>query len=822
MRVAFAFLWLTGLLCFPVSAQTWGTVEGRVIEYDTREPLHLVTVVVDGTNYGTATSPDGRFLIRLPLGRHVLRFSAVGFVSRLDSIVVGRVGSTVVNVALRTGVIDMDDVTVDASRSPREAGVYTLTGTEIQNIPGPFRDGFRALKVLPGVATNNELSNEYSVRGGGFNENLVFLNGFEVYKPLRARQGEQEGLGLVNPDLTEQLTFYAGGFPARYGGKLSSALDVRYRRPDGQPFSGTASLSLFDASIAAGSSLLDGRLGWTVGFRRARAGSLFGTQELKGAYEPDFADVQGTLSYRIAQGHEIEAIGIWADHTFRLDPRGRKTYFGMVSLDPNTPSNLQSVWINYDGEEHDGYGMRFGGLRMRNRLSESLRAEHDVAYFGIDEYEFVDVQGAAVLFQVDTDGNPTTGAGHLPMGSARQHDFADNRVTTGMWTGQGRYVLFGGTRSVSEAGWMARSLYFTDRLDEKSAVSGRNIQGEAVRIVVDSLGDSATMNALQGALYAQHSVDLLPERDRLTVTGGVRADFYSFNEEWTLSPRLSARFVVNPLLTVTAAWGLYHQAPLYRELRGQPEVGTSVLGPLNVEARSQRAIQYVAGAEYFLPRRRFYARAEAYLKQLSNLISYDIQNVRVRYSGNNDSRGHAYGLDMQLRGEFVPGLESWINYSYLVSQESFLPPFATPEKSGMVARPADQRHTFSAFVQDYIPGDETWKLHMRALFGSGLPYTPPQPGPTIGGVTIQLPGERNSRRFTEYMRMDMGITKEIKVFERGPAAGARLDVTGEVLNVFNMTNTVAYSWIPADDGRWRRIPTRLTPRTINVRMRLSF
>jgi hypothetical protein len=811
------------LLVLPVTAQAqvWGSVEGRVTEHGTGEPLQLVNVVVEGTNYGTATTATGDYLLRLPLGLHVLRFSAIGYVPVVDSVRVGRQGPERVNVVLRPSTLDLDDITVEEDRAPAEAGVYTLTGAEVRTIPDPLRDGFRALKVLPGVATNNELSNEYSVRGGGFNENLVFLNGFEVYKPLRSRQGEQEGLGIINPDLTDRLTFYSGGFPARYGGKLSSALDVRYQRPHAQPLTGSASVSLFDASVHASSSALDGRLGWTAGVRRARAGSLFGTQELKGTYEPDFADVQAAVGYTIAPGHELEAIGVLARHAFSLDPRGRKTYFGSVSLDPNTPSNLQSVWIDFDGEEEDGYGLSFAGMRLSNRLTPRLRMEHDVSVFGIDEFEYLDVQGAAVLFQVDPDGNPTTGEGHLPVGSARQHDFADNRVLTQMATAQGRYRL-AGNRSASEAGWMVRRMHFDDRLDEMSAVSGRNIEGDPVRIVVDSLFDAATMEATLAGAYVQHTLDLLPTRDRLTVTGGLRTDHYTMSGEWTLSPRLSGRYVASTRLTLTGAWGIYHQAPLYRELRGRPEVGTSTLGPINTDARSQRSIQYVAGAEYFLPNRRLYARAEAYYKSLSNLISYDIENVRVRYSGQNDAGGHAYGLDFQLRGEFVPGLESWLNYSYLVARERFDPAFQTPEKLGLVPRPADQRHTISAFVQDYIPGDDTWKVHMRALFGSGLPYTPPNPGETIGGITIQLPGDRHSRRYNEYMRFDMGLTKEIVVFDRGPAAGMRMDLTGEVLNVFDMTNTVAYSWIPGDDGRWRRIPTRLTPRTINVRLRVSF
>jgi outer membrane receptor protein involved in Fe transport len=233
-------------------------------------------------------------------------------------------------------------------------------------------------------------------------------------------------------------------------------------------------------------------------------------------------------------------------------------------------------------------------------------------------------------------------------------------------------------------------------------------------------------------------------------------------------------------------------------------------------------MQTVIGAEYFMPNRRLYLRGEAYWKQLSNLISYTVENVRVEYSGENDAEGHVYGLDLQVRGELVPGLESWVNYSYLVAREEFLPSFSTTFNEGSIPRPTDQRHTFSMFVQDYIPTDPTWKLHMRALFGSGLPYTPPVPGDRVGNLVIQAPGDRFSARYPEFRRIDMGVTKYITLTENGLSNPIKLELTAELLNVFDMTNTVAYSWIPDATGIWQRVPTRLTPRTFNLRLRTTF
>lgn len=805
-------------------AQNWGRVAGTVTEAQNRTPIPGATILIEGTNYGTAANQDGQFSLRVPAGRYRLLFRAVGFEQAADSALVVSNQVTTLDIRLKPGEVALDGITVEGSATPAEAGVFEIAPETIQDLPTPFKDVFRALKVLPGVATNNELSSQYSVRGGGFNENLIFVNGFEVYMPFRPRQGEQEGIGLLNPDMTERITFYTGGFPARYGGKLSSALDVQYQRPEG-PVAGSASLSTLDAGFVAGASALSSRLNWIVGVRKARASRFFATQELKGTYEPDYTDVQANLVFTLTPGHELNVLGIWAEHEFQLDPNNRRTFFGTVSQRPNTPSNLQSLWVRYDADnrEVDGYTTRFVGTRLTNQLTPRLRAEHSIAYFETEESEFLNLSGSAVLYQVDPGSeNPDSGEGQFPIGTSRQSDQADNRVAVETWTGEGRWSL-NVERHAPEAGWYIRGLTFEDRLNESSTVTGRSTSGDVIQIVVDSLQDSASLDAYQAGFFVQDTWDALPQRDRLIVTAGLRTDYYSFNDEWTISPRLTARYRLTADATLTGSWGMYYQAPTYRELRGKPAPGETILGALNENLQAQQSMQLVGGIEIFFPQTRLFWRTEAYVKQLRNVISYDIENVRVLYSGENDAKGYTYGLDMQVRGELVPGLESWINYSFLLSRERFLSPFQTTYNDGWLARPTDQRHTFSVYVQDYVPGDDTWKLHLRALFGSGFPYTPPIPGERVGNIVAQVPGERFSARYTPYMRFDMGATKTILITEEG--LGGRplsMQLTAEILNVFDMTNTVAYSWTPDAAGIWRRVPTRLTPRTFNVRLRIAF
>ena len=822
MRVLFA-LFLVAVVAPGAYGQQWGSASGRISTHEEDHadrisaqgggyPIPYASVVVAGTGFGTAANRNGVYVLRLPAGIHVLHYSSVGFETTHRRVEVFPDSTTIVDVRLAPALIEMEGIIVEEAAVRPDVGVYTMQLAEVRNVPSPFK-GFQAMGVLPGVVTNNELSNQYSVHGGGFNENLIFVNGFEVYMPFRPRQGEQEGLGLLNPELAGSITLHANGFPPRYGGKLSSALETWYDQPEDEGMKGSVSLSLLDAGLANRGSVAGGRLGWNAGLRKARAHHFFGTQELKGVYRPDYTDLQGLVTYRFAEGHELQVLGLYANHAFRLAPQSRKTYFGIVATDTGIPSDLRSFWIEYSGQEDDGYRTRFAGLRLANRWSTFLRMEHDLASFDTIERERFDIRGTAILFQVDPGtGNPGTGSGHFRTGHATQTEFADNRVSVHTWTGRGRYQLDLQGHEV-EGGWMIRDLAFSDRIDEHTILDGKDTQGEPVRLIVGRIVDQASLNAIQTGFYLQDRVTWRS----FTMTAGARADWFSFNGEWTWAPRISGRYDVNERLTLGGSWGCYYQTPAYLELRGKPEPGETILGILNRDMRSQRSIQYVLGGTYFLRARRLYLRGETFYKDLNRLVSYDIRNVRIQYSGENDSKGRAFGLDFQVYGELVPGLESRVNYSWLRTTERFLPAHRTEHTTGSIPRPADQRHTFSMFIQDHVPGDPTWNLHLRGLFGSGLPYTPPIPDQQVGSFVSQVPGKRNSARYPQYRRIDFGVTKLIRTRGR-----LRLELTGELLNLFDMTNTVAYIWVPNRAGIWERIPTRLTPRTFNLRVRLEY
>ena len=811
MKVRWMQLFLLSLLLpGTLYAQGWGTVTGVILDSLSGKPIAHATILVQHTNYGTAASEDGSFALRLPVGTYSLLFSAVGYRAYTDSVVILPDRKISLSVKLAPSVVQMEQFTLRTRRAT-ETSVYRLDPEDIRHIPAPFKDGFRMLKLLPGVATNNELSGEYSVRGGGYNENLIFLNGFEIYRPFRARKGEQEGLGLINPELTRSVTFYAGGFPPRYGGKLSSALDVRYDPPLDVALQGAAYGSLLDAGVTLQSALLNNRLRWALGYRKARPRRFFETQELKGTYDPTFSDLQALIIFQPHPAFQLEGLAIQANQQFRMIPTQQKTYYG-------TYQDLRSVWINFSGKEEDGYTSRLLGIRARHTLSPSFKMAYALSQFETDEREQFDISGNIALFRVKdpTQDSPDNPDDHIPLGNAFQADHANNRIRVRTLTFQHEATVTT-AHHTTEAGWFARQLTFEDWLSEGSLIRGKDSTGTVVEVPVDVLQDTSTLHTWKAGGYLQHSWDI---HRQLMLMGGIRADYFAFNGELTLSPRLIARYILSPITTLNLAIGIYYQEPSYRELRGRVPAEASIETSLNRNLRAQRSVQAIAGIEHFLPSKRLYLRAEAYIKWLDRLISYDVQNVRVIYSGVNDSKGYTYGLDLQVKGEFVPGLESWVNYSYMVSREKFLPAYEEPPyKVGWMPRPTDQRHTFSLFVQDYVPGLKNWRLHLRMLFGSGFPFTSPRPGRKIGNITIQEPGYRNRERYPAYRRVDIGATRELQL-SKHPAL--TLEISAELLNVFDMVNTVQYTWITGADGIWQRVPTHLTPRTFNIRLRIAF
>ncbi|MEO0559815.1 MAG: carboxypeptidase-like regulatory domain-containing protein, partial [Bacteroidota bacterium] len=451
-----------------VSAQVWGEVTGRITDAATGESIPGANVVIAGTNFGSNTGTDGRYRFRIPEGTYGLRVSYIGFETVVDTVVVRRGRSTTFDAVLRESVIQGEEV-VATAQIERQVGISRIDPRTARSLPTPLgNDPLRAAKSELGVTSNNELSNAYSVRGGSYNENQFFIDGFEIYRPLRTRQGEQEGLGLVNGDLTSRMTLFAGGFPVRYGGKLASVLDATYARPQGT-WGGTTYGSTLD-----GGGMIQGGLtpdiGLAVAARSARPQRFFAGQELQGAYDPDFRDVQGVADVRLGAGHSVRAVGLYARHRFRLAPSQRETTFGIF------PNLVRTVAIDFEGVEESGYEVAFGGLLFANTINDKVRAEHRLSLFQTDEFEGYEVTSRTSLYRrVQRPDGPPSDLDRLLEGTTLQRDSADNRIDQTTFTAQGRYLgQFG--RHGAEVGWTVRGLRFDDRLFEQTIVTGQDAE----------------------------------------------------------------------------------------------------------------------------------------------------------------------------------------------------------------------------------------------------------------------------------------------------------------------------------------------------------
>ncbi len=814
----------------------FGELAGRITDAATGEGIPGASILVQGTSFGTNTRADGLYDFRIPEGRYPVQVSFVGYAPVRDTVDIRRGRTTRFDAQLTIDEQQLGDVQVEG-RANQGVGVSTIDPRTVRDMPMPVADAIRGVKTELGVTSSNELSNAFSVRGGSYDENQFFIDGFEIYRPLRISQGEQEGLGLINGDLTSRMTLFAGGFPVRYGGKLASVLDATYAAPEG-PVSGTVYTSTLDAGAAVRGALGE-RVGLAVAARTARPQRFFAGQELEGAYDPNFADVQGVADVALSERHGLRLLGLYARHRFRLAPQQRETTFGIY------PNLVRTVAVDFEGLEQDGYDIGFGGLLLTSRLGGRVTAEHRLSGFLTDEFEGFGVRSRSTLFRREQrpEGSQTD-LDRILEGQTVQRDSADNQIQQAIWTAQGRYLVQAGRHGL-DAGWQARALHFEDSIDEVTRIDGRDADGNPASITPHELLADTTFASWQAALWIG---DALRLGERLTLIPGLRADYFAYNAELTVSPRLGLLYQSGPQTTLSASLGAYHQAPTYRELRGDPAPGTSAFQSLDGEIRSPRSVQGVVGLDHFFTGRRLQLRAEAYVKRFSDLISYDVENVRVVYSAENDSEGYAAGADFQLRGELVPGLESWITYGFLTTRERFFAPeapgagaleadldayeqdlarFEARGGGDWVARPTDRRHNLSLFVQDYIPGDDTWTLHIRTLYGTGIPTTPParDNDNSLDAVSAFIDGPRNRIRLPSYFRFDLGATKKLRVGTAPSGAPLELLATVEVLNVFDQTNTIAYSWVEqVNEGRriFSAVPTRLTPRTLNVRFRVDF
>ncbi len=826
-------------LLVSVSARAQDAILKGSIRDSIGKPIEAVSVSLLGESGGIVSDIKGRYELRLqPYRDLTVVFSFIGYETQKLNVRLNPGEVRILDVRLRGSSFDLGPVDVHARRT----GDITLTRIEprtIEQFPSVSGNFESVLKTMPGVVSNNELSSSYSVRGGSFDENLVYVNDIEIYRPFLVRSGQQEGLSFINPDLVSDISFSSGGFGAQYGDKLSSVLDIKYRTP--KAFAGSAYAGFMGAGIHLEGASNKERFNWLVGLRQRSNQFLLRNLDTQGEYRPVFTDLQTVLNHKLGKRSEISFLGHYSLNKFRVIPSSRQTEFGSIN-------EALRFSVYFDGQEIDEFRTGTGAITYTYRVNDSLKLKLIASSFISREREFFDVLGQYFLDELERDlGSSEFGEAAFNRGIGAFLDHARNELQAFV----GSVAHVGSYRSGIHSlqwGLKAQSEQINDQLEEWQYRDSADYSIPHVPDQPDTLANPNQLLVLNGVV--KNNIELTSQRysgfiqktwnfSQLTLNIGVRGTYWTLNDEFNISPRLSASYqpAGNRFLTLRAATGIYYQPPFYRELR-------DLEGNINSDLTAQRSIHYVLGGDYqFLGwGREFKLTAEAYYKKLDNVIPYKLDNTRIRYLAKNNASGYATGLDFRVNGEFVPGIESWISLGFLKTAEDIKDDFyyryfnsdgeeiipgytfnsivtdSTRVNPGEIPRPTDQRLTLSMFFQDYLPKFPSVRMHLNLIFGTGLPFGPP--GPNRYTDILRGPS---------YRRVDIGFSK-IAIDEDGPNNSRlplirnlnSLIITLEVFNLLQVSNTISYTWITDVSGRQYGIPNYLTSRLLNLRLQAKF
>jgi len=760
------------------------------------------TVWLPSVNQGTVTTSDGTFALPWTYGDDPRKavFSCIGYLA--DTILV-RAGDlkAELTVILAAETITIEGVQVRASRPDNVTtiSIPVVAGAVIPSVSGGIET---VITTLPGVASFSELSSGYSVRGGSYDENLVYINDVEVYRPYLIRSGQQEGLSRINPDLTAEVNFSPGGFSASYGDRMSSVLDITYREPE--KAEGSVSLSLITSSVYAGARSSDNRFWFIAGARYRSNAILLETLDSRGDYNPRFADIQAIAGYRPDEKTTL-TLSLWgSSNRYTFIPKSQTTTFGTVE-------NAYRLYAFFEGGERDSYDNVGGAVTAIFRHNASFSSKLILSAYLADENETYDIRGAYSLSALDltegTENNPDT---LLNAGAGSWLTHARNRLRTGMTSLSYRGSALAGRNSL-EWGAAAKHRSHDIAMNQWLRVDSTGYtvrdQGEEMTLTsYDSRSSTVSSFIAEGWLISRRSFSAAGKKWDLNA--GIRSSFDTYNSELLISPRVSLTVALTPHTSGYIAAGAYHQPPGGREMMVETENGSPLL-------KAQRSYHLTAGVRYdFIAwERPFRFTAEAYGKMFNMLVPYYVDNIRLVYYGGNIAGGYTAGIDMRVNGEFVRGVESWFSLSVMKSEQR-IPSY----NSGWYPAPFDQRVNFSIFFQDYLPGHPDFRAHINIAFGTGIPTSPPERDPW--DVWFRMP---------PYRRIDIGFSKVLVGAgrDRNNSFMKELIAGIEIFNLADIRNTISYTWIRTvrnREGVTREfaVPNYLTGRSLNLKLTAQF
>lgn len=787
---------LVGII--PAAAQNV-KISGKIIDQEDK-PIEFATVRIGGTAVGTNTNLEGGYMLSIaPRDTLELIFTAIGYRSVKRTLVDAK-GDITLNVKMLPEDHMLDEVQIQGYR-PNSQGMQNIDVENLKVSPDVSGGSVESLiGTMAGVTQNNEMSSQYNVRGGSFDENSVYINGIELYRPQLISNGQQEGLSIINPDMIGSINFSSGGFSARYSDKMSSVLDITYREP--QAFEGAVSASLMGGSIMIGQN--SGKFSQLHGARLKKNNSMLSSLDSKGEYDPTFFDYQLNMNYKPNDKIAVNLLGNINLNHYNFKPHDRETSFGIAD-------DVKKFKVYFDGEEKDRFETYLGALSVTWRPSQVFTLQSGAGAFLTNEFVSYDISGEYWLDQAGTSGSGGIG-GEQGVGKYMEH--SRNRLKASVfqvWTNARTQIA----RQNISIGLQYQHETFRDRTREwewrDSAGYSLPTAPEGVHLLYNltSRQDVVTNRI---AFFVQDTYHLNTDAAFMTFNGGVRVSYWDFNKEILVSPRFN--FSISPAAfnrwTYRAAFGWYYQSPFFKEYRRavQDEVGNGTV-ELNRNIKSPRSIQVILGTDFTFRalNRPFKLTAEAYYKNISRMISYEYDNLKVNYSGVNDSKGYIMGLDLRFFGQFVEGSDSWISFSLMKTQQEL--------NGKKMPMPSDHRYSVALFFTDYFPKFPKLKFALRGIFSDGLTMVPPRQSRDVTWF-----------RAPAYKRVDIGLSYQIVGSPKGeqPRKGWLKDLTigVDLFNLFDITNVSSYYWITDVNNLQYAVPNYLTRRQFNVRLSMEF
>ncbi len=788
------FLALTlSLFTLAVSAQNDFILTGKVMD-DDMNPVELASVSCIAQGRATMTNMRGEFSLSLiSTDSVVIKFSMIGYKSKTRVLRRPR-GRQNLQITLSQDETLLDDVTV-VEKKRQTGSTEELDITDMKQAPSTTGNAVEEMiQTQAGVSTHNELSSQYNVRGGSFDENSVYINNIEVYRPFLVRSGQQEGLSIINPDMVESIGFSTGGYEAKYGDKMSSALDITYHKP--QRSEGSFSASLLGGSAYFGFG--NKKFSWANGLRYKQTKALLKSFDTTGEYDPQFIDYQTYLSWTPNQRWQIDFIGDISQSKYNFYPKDRETTFG-------TQEDLKAFKVYFDGQEKDLFRTYFGALTIKRKINQATAVSLIGSAYHTKEQETYDIQGQYWLTQTETQQN---------LGVGTYMEYARNYLTANV----GTMKLMLENKSLHHNIQAGLSLKWEKIEENTREYEMRDSSGYVIPHtgkdlnMIYTIAAKNTLNARRLEFYVQDAWKFTSpaETNFYTLNYGIRFANWSFNKETIVSPRVSLAVIPhwNENTTLRFAAGLYYQAPFFKEVKDTTTINGVTYATLNNKIKSQQSIHIIAAYDYRfrIAERPFKFTAEAYYKILSKMIPYSVNNLKITYTGTNECNGYIAGIDFKLYGEFVPGTDSWISFSLMKTGIKY--------RGNTIPLPTDQRYAVNLFFTDYFPGTDRWRMALKLAFADGLPFGPPH-----------TDNQRQNFRAPAYQRIDIGMS--YRAYKRANQKDRQFNLKNiwvgvDCLNILGHNNVNSYYWVTDVTNHQYAVPNYLTGRQLNAKVSLDF